>query len=119
MNLLDEIKKDMEKGTPGPWRVVIDDSGGRWSGWPLCIESLSITDKPIARAGGQWPYDWDAKTSQHEACADARRMARAPDMEEALMAAEKLVDTLDADMGRLAFSPATIKALAAFRAATE
>ena len=48
-----------------------------------------------------------------------RRSARAPDMEKALLAAEELAHTLDADMGRLAFSPATIKALNAFRAATE
>lgn len=67
--------------TPGPWRAFIDDSGdNRWSGWPLSVESVNEEDKTVVRTGGQWPYEWDAKTSQHEAVANARLIALAPDM---------------------------------------
>jgi hypothetical protein len=66
--------------TPGPWRVFIDDSGGQWSGWPLSIEAVNEADKTVVRPGGQWPYEWDAKTSQHEAVANAKLIALAPEM---------------------------------------
>jgi hypothetical protein len=78
---IEAMRRDREAGTPGPWRVFIDDSGGRWVGWPLSIEADSITDKSIVRPGGHWPYEWDAKTSQHEAVANACRIARVPAME--------------------------------------
>ncbi len=73
------------KHTPGPWEVFIDDSGGKWTGWPLSIDATSITDKTVVRTGGQFPYKWDAKTSQTEAIANARLIAAAPDLLEALM----------------------------------
>lgn len=49
--------------------------GGEWSGWPLCIYATTIDDKTVVRTGGQWPYEWGAKTSQHEACQNARFIA--------------------------------------------
>ena len=70
--------------TPGPWKEFIDDSSGQWTGWPLSIDATSIEDKCVVRTGGQWPYEWDAKTSQHEACANARFIAAARDLVPAL-----------------------------------
>jgi len=68
------------KHTPGPWQSIIDDTGGQWSGWPLCITAENEDDKPVVRTGGQWPYEWDAATSQREAVANARLIASAPDL---------------------------------------
>lgn len=73
--------------TPGPWRSVIDDTNGQWSGWPLCIVPENDDDKSVVRTGGQWPYEWDAATSQREAVANARLIAAAPDLLEALQLA--------------------------------
>lgn len=72
-----------EAHTPGPWRSVIDDTGGQWSGWPLCIVPENDDDKSVVRTGGQWPYEWDAATNQREAVANARLIAAAPDLLEA------------------------------------
>lgn len=71
------------KHTPRPWRLVIDDTGGQWSGWPLCVCPVSDDDRTIVRTGGMWPYEWDAATSQREAVANARLIAAAPDLLEA------------------------------------
>lgn len=70
--------------TPGPWVEFISDDGGKWSGWPVSIECTSIVDKTIIRPGGHWPYEWDAKTSCNEACANARFIAAARDLVPAL-----------------------------------
>ena len=80
------------KHTPGPWRLVIDDTGGQWSGWPLCVCPVNDDNRNIVRTGGMWPYEWDAATSQREAVANARLIAAAPDLLEAgaeLQAARK------------------------------
>lgn len=70
--------------TPGPWRVFICDDGGEWSGWPLSISPVGNDDKSVVRTGGHWPYEWDESTSKAEAVANARLIAAAPDMLEAL-----------------------------------
>lgn len=70
--------------TPGPWEVFIDDSGGKWSGWPLSIGAAYDDDKFVVRTGGQWPYEWDRKTSQSEAVANAHLIAAAPDLLDAV-----------------------------------
>lgn len=73
------------KHTAGPWRLVIDDTGGPQSGWPLVIVAADDEDKSVVRPGGQWPYEWDASMSQREAVANARLIAAAPDLLEALV----------------------------------
>lgn len=73
--------------TDGPWQEFVDDSGGKWTGWPLSVEAISVTDKTIVRTGGQWPYEWDAKTSQAEAVANARFIAASRELVPALRAA--------------------------------
>jgi len=72
--------------TPGPWQVFIDDSGGKWGGWPLSIEATNFADKCIVRPGGQWPYEWDAGTSRAEAVANACFIAYAREAVPALAA---------------------------------
>jgi hypothetical protein len=79
-----------ETHTPGPWRSIIDDTGGQWSGWPLCIVSENGDDKSVVRTGGQWPYEWDAATSQREAVANARLIAAAPDYHTAAREIDRL-----------------------------
>jgi hypothetical protein len=71
MSLLDEIKRDMKQGTPGPWHTSDLDARE--------FEALDGT------AVG------DAYGRDDEAFANASRCARVPDMEKALLAG------LDAD----------------------
>jgi len=66
-----ELEKLARAATPGPWRSVIDDTGGQWSGWPLCIVPENDDDRSVVRTGGQWPYEWDTKVCQHEAISTA------------------------------------------------
>jgi hypothetical protein len=70
--------------TPGPWEVFICDDGGKWTGWPLSINPGYDENKSVVRTGGQWPYEWDSKTSQDEAVANALLISAAPDLLEAL-----------------------------------
>jgi hypothetical protein len=86
------------KHTPGPWRSIIDDTGGQWSGWPLCITAENEDDKTVVRTGGQWPYEWDAATSQREAVANARLIASAPDLLEACQEALTYCEHLKSSM---------------------
>lgn len=82
----------MTAHTPGPWVLAIDDTGGKWSGWPLSIDALSEPEKCVVRTGGIWPYDWGTATSQDEALANATLIAAAPDL---LAALEALIQTYD------------------------
>jgi hypothetical protein len=73
----------MSKHTPGPWKVFICDDGGQWSGWPLSIFT-DDTERTIVRPGGFYPYEWDRGVSEREAVANARLIAAAPDLLEAV-----------------------------------
>lgn len=73
----EELERLAKAATPGPWRSVIDDTGGQWSGWPLCIVPENDDDRSVVRTGGLWPYEWDAKVSQHEAVSTAAFIAAA------------------------------------------
>ena len=85
--LIAEMEAGLEGVTPGNWETFICDDGGMWSGWPLSINCPTITDKTVVRPGGFYPYNWDAKTSQHEACQNALHIARcSPDNIAALIA---------------------------------
>lgn len=76
------------KHTPGPWRSFVNDSGGRWSGWPLSVVADHDEGKVVVRTGGQWPYEWDEDISQQEAVANARLIAASPDLLSALREVE-------------------------------
>jgi hypothetical protein len=47
---IDELKRDKDHSTPGPWRVVIDDTGGPESGWPS-IWSDNADKSPVHQHG--------------------------------------------------------------------
>lgn len=67
------------KHTPGPWRVVISDNGDR-------CEIEAANKDCVARAFAPFPFD----TSWDERDANARLIAAAPELLEAL---QDLVDT--------------------------
>jgi hypothetical protein len=70
------------KHTPGPWSVVIDDTGGEFTGWPSIVASPEIDCAVIHRAGFKKEFWGDL--SQRECIANARLIASAPDLLEAL-----------------------------------
>lgn len=87
--------------TPGPWSVFINDAGDKWTGWPLSVSAESITDKTITRPGGHRPYEWDAKTSQHEACQNACLIAAAPTLAADTLRLLDEIEARDAEIERL------------------
>ena len=68
--------------TPGPWRVILDDTGGPFTGWPSVSASDQLDCSIVHRAGFKQEYWGDL--SQREAIANARLIAAAPDLLEAL-----------------------------------
>lgn len=70
------------KHTPGPWSIVIDDTGGEFTGWPSIVASPEIDCSVIHRAGFKQKFWGDL--SQRECIANARLIAAAPDLLEAL-----------------------------------
>lgn len=75
MSLINDIKRDREAGTPGPWMADGGDgeifyNDGDVFPWVCCIN-----------------FD---NTPNAQALADCERIARVPDMEAALLAAEGL-----------------------------
>jgi len=82
MSLIEDIKRDRESGTPDQWNVSGARSSFQGKGHQINAPSL---------AGVAWiGYESD----HHAAClSDARRIARVPDMEAALIAADELKKT--------------------------
>lgn len=106
MTLLDQIKADREAGTPGPWEY---ETGPAYT-----------AEYHIVMSG----YDQVAECWEMEdeiSAINARRIARVPDMEAALLAAGELADVARKyipDDGWRDAAP-IINALAAFRSAIE
>lgn len=84
MNMIEQIKADREAGTAGPWCTDTEDQGGAGSdayvsvgdgsqyvARIICYSPLTLHDRPYKE--------------------NARRIARVPDMEAALIAADELV----------------------------
>ena len=85
--LIDDIRKDAEAGTPGPWRIGSHDpKRGIWVGGSN------------EGGGSGLPYLWFGHTinfpDDYEA--NAARIARVPEMEAALIAADALAEALEA-----------------------
>lgn len=80
------IKTTVRRQTKGPWRVIIDDTGGPFSGWPSIEAPEDVDASVIHRAGFKQEYwgDW----SQREAVANAHLIAAAPEL---LVALEAMV----------------------------
>lgn len=100
MTLIEQIKKDREAGTPGPW-CVPDQTYSR----KLTVEIDGRNEGdlliPCPGSGGAMSYTGEVCTLSWMGTeiwdANARRIARVPDMEAALLAAdEHLVTALEA-----------------------
>lgn len=116
MSMIEDIKRDREAGTPGPWgngrtgeeqRLILSRGGkGRY----VCNVQIFQTPRHM----GLWEED------SREA--NARRIARVPELEAALLAAEELADAVDewGAKGRTEATAAALNtALGNYRAATE
>ena len=77
MSMIDDIKRDREAGTQGPWFVRTLENFG----WNI-VQYIGGDKHNISRVG---------KTNSET---DARRIARVPDMEAALLAADELARAL-------------------------
>jgi hypothetical protein len=84
MSLIDDIKRDRDAGTPGPW---IQNLG-------MLTKYDGDTTKPIEVAGlGMAHFSAGSLSFCHQ-IANSRRIARVPDMEAALLAAENLANAV-------------------------
>lgn len=114
MTLIDQIKQDREAGTDGPW--LNDD---------LLVYSLRPCKSWIG--ADSWENSWQAhitrdgqrKTPLSEVKANARRIARVPDMENALLAAEELAGFLESKSCCDIWDQELLERLTAFRKALE
>jgi hypothetical protein len=86
----------MSEHTPGPWCLVIDDTGGPQTGWPLCVSQEAL-DVSVVRQGGMYPYEWEQGISQRQAIANGHLIAAAPDMLELLNHIRILMKNRDRD----------------------
>ena len=82
INIKERKMKD-EKHTPGPWRVVIDDDGNPLSGRPSVCASDEL-DCMIVHWDGFAQQYWRSARGDKEIHANARLIAAAPDLLDAL-----------------------------------
>ena len=71
------------KWTPGPWRVGIDDDGNPLSGRP-CVDAAAEYDCTIVHFAGFVQEYWRSARGDREIHANARLIAAAPELYEAL-----------------------------------
>lgn len=69
--------------TPGPWRIVIDDDGNPLSGRPMVAAAPELDCAIVHWDGFVQPY-WRSARGDKEIHANARLIAAAPDLLEAL-----------------------------------
>ena len=90
---LDEMKRDMEAGTPGPWFLEGNwdhKSGNRLGGW--------VSNNPPA---GSPVFALEASVgTPNEIAANARRIARVPDMEATIIAQAATIEALRASVAK-------------------
>ena len=102
MSMIEDIKRDREAGTPGPWRTS------------------KVNPSRVFGPDSQPVMDRDPTFSQEVKFeANARRIARIPDLEAALLAADELARAVDGLHDSTGLSSlALTEALAAYRRAT-
>ena len=102
-NLIDDIKRDREAGTPGPWGLLTDtginsphSSGLLFSAWsPRVIDDTKEDGESwLAMRTRTDPARYAMRSETHS---NARRIARIPQMEAALLAAVELADCVEQD----------------------
>lgn len=88
MSLIDDIKRDREAGTPGPWKLeTVPTSCG------VCHRVGEWPSRGAHKTSGACLYeDYPPTTAagNTETYSNARRIARVPDLEAALLAADEL-----------------------------
>jgi len=84
------------KHTPGPWVVVIDDDGNPLSGRPGVFSSDELDCGIVHWDGFVQPY-WRSARGDKEIHANARLIAAAPDMLEALISARTELEAYELD----------------------
>lgn len=82
------------KATPGPWRVVIDDDGNPLSGRPGVFASDELDCGIVHWDGFVQPY-WRSARGDKEIHANARLIAAAPELLEALETAMQWIKAWD------------------------
>ena len=94
-NLIDDIKRDREAGTPGNWVVETYDAGDRswWAGMPS-VGADEEQDCSIVHWDGFVQKHWRSANGDNQIHANARRIARVPAMEDALIAAVEFVEDM-------------------------
>lgn len=93
MTLIDDIKRDQRQGTSGAWSICEYDAGDvdHWSGMPS-VQAEDKYDCAIVHWDGFVQRFWRSANGDCQIHANARRIARVPAMEEALLAAVELAD---------------------------
>ena len=87
--VLTEMQRDMAAGTPGPWRVFTTSDGGR---------IIGIGDD---EAGGVTDARFGLWRDGNEQKANARRIARLPDLEAGYLALATQLAERDAELARV------------------
>jgi hypothetical protein len=91
-DMIDQIRADREAGTPGPWRQDADhdichDKDGDGVLWTIAYP--------------RWPDINDRHITWEQCHADARRIARVPDLESAYLASAVRIDETETALVRL------------------
>lgn len=88
MTLIDDIKKDMAKGTPGPWDESLGYVHRNRALLPAAPDQTRLEGESWLDMRRRIQPQLDARNAECEA--NTRRIARVPEMEVALLAAEEL-----------------------------
>ena len=127
MSIFDDIERDAKAGTPGDWSVCEYDAGNIlwWSGLPS-VQANEEQDCAIVHWDGFVQEFWRSPNGDKQIQANARRIARVPQIERIALAAKMLAEIIDmpvqshGDLGRYHYDWVVIDAaLAAFREAAE
>lgn len=104
MNMIDEIKRDREAGTQGPWSAFTDDTAPHTN----IVSPVPHTSCVFSLAG---------RDKRHP---DIERLCRVPQMEAALIAAEKMANGSEGNIESdgVVYAQIPVALIDAFRAAT-
>ena len=86
------------KHTPGPWRIIIDDDGNPLSG-RLMVAAAPELDCAIVHWDGFAQEFWESARGKKEMHANARLIAAAPDLLEALERCLNFIENTESEMG--------------------
>jgi len=94
MSIFDDIKSDLENGTPGPWRWRDEDNISLSNVFSAeCSQNYGFLDWTTSIDGPNFRFP-TMDSTQVDPQANARRIARLPDLERIALAAKELAETL-------------------------